>query len=62
MDDGDEWGCEHCRNDGKLTEDGRCPECDAICLECEHVWRTDGMHQNEFCALCFASKPTSASQ
>lgn len=24
----DEWGCEHCRNGGKLTE-GRCPKCDA---------------------------------
>lgn len=23
-----EWGCDHCRNDGKL-ENGRCPKCDA---------------------------------
>ena len=23
----------------------------------DHVWRTDGMHQNEFCAACFMSKP-----
>lgn len=22
------YGCEHCRNDGRL-EDGRCPKCDA---------------------------------
>jgi len=25
--------------------------------ECEHVWRTDGQHSNEFCAKCFVSKP-----
>lgn len=24
----DDWGCDHCRNDGKL-ENGRCPKCDA---------------------------------
>lgn len=23
----------------------------------KHIWRTDGMHQNEFCGVCFASKP-----
>jgi hypothetical protein len=61
MSDDDDWGCDHCRNDGKLTEDGRCPKCDAI-YDCEHVWTTDGMHANVFCALCFVSKPTSASQ
>jgi len=26
--DNDEWGCDHCRNDGRL-EFGRCPKCDA---------------------------------
>lgn len=28
----DDWGCDHCRNDGWLIEDGgtpRCPKCDA---------------------------------
>jgi hypothetical protein len=25
----DDWGCEYCRNDGRLTDDGRCPKCDA---------------------------------
>lgn len=25
----DDWGCDYCRNDGKLTADGRCPKCDA---------------------------------
>lgn len=25
----DDWGCDHCRNNGKLTSDGRCPECGA---------------------------------
>lgn len=24
----EEWGCDYCRNDGRL-ENGRCPECDA---------------------------------
>lgn len=28
----------------------------------EHVWRTDGMHQNEFCGICFVSKPTSVAR
>lgn len=28
-DDETEWGCEHCRNDGKLNESNRCPKCDA---------------------------------
>jgi len=27
--DEDDWGCEHCRNDGALNEMGCCPECDA---------------------------------
>lgn len=26
----DEIGCDHCLNDGKLGEDGACPECEAI--------------------------------
>jgi hypothetical protein len=25
----DDWGCEYCRNDGALNDDGRCPQCDA---------------------------------
>lgn len=25
--------------------------------EHDHVWRTDGAHQNEFCGVCFVSKP-----
>lgn len=29
MDDEDDWGCEYCRNDGKLNENGCCPKCDA---------------------------------
>lgn len=61
MSEDDESGCEYCRNYGKLTDDNRCPKCDAI-YECEHVWRTDGMHQNEFCGICFVSKPMSAIQ
>jgi len=24
-----EWGCDHCRNDGKLTAFSTCPFCDA---------------------------------
>ena len=28
VDDGEGWGCEHCRNDGILNH-GRCPKCDA---------------------------------
>lgn len=24
-----EWGCDYCRNDGKLTPAGTCPKCDA---------------------------------
>ena len=24
-----EWGCEYCRNDGKLNAMNCCPECDA---------------------------------
>lgn len=28
MSEEDDWGCEHCRNDGRL-KDGRCPKCDA---------------------------------
>ena len=27
--DDDDWGCEYCRNDGKLTPMGTCPKCDA---------------------------------
>lgn len=23
----------------------------------QHQWRTDGMHLNEFCGICFVSKP-----
>ena len=26
--DDDEWGCDYCRNDGRLVN-GRCPHCDA---------------------------------
>ena len=25
----DDWGCEHCRNDGRLNDLGICPKCDA---------------------------------
>jgi|TARA_R100000479_G_scaffold176487_1_gene131363 hypothetical protein len=24
-----DWGCDHCRNDGRLNEMGCCPVCDA---------------------------------
>jgi len=24
-----EWGCDYCRDDGKLTPEGTCPKCDA---------------------------------
>jgi len=27
--DEEEYGCEYCRNDGELTENSRCPQCDA---------------------------------
>ena len=30
--DPEEWGCDYCRNDGRLIDNGmnpRCPECDA---------------------------------
>lgn len=27
--DPDDWGCDHCRNDGALNEMNCCPECDA---------------------------------
>lgn len=27
--DPEDWGCDHCRNDGKLTALGVCPFCDA---------------------------------
>lgn len=25
----DEWGCDYCRNDGRLTDNNICPKCDA---------------------------------
>lgn len=25
----EEWGCDYCRNDGKLNENNVCPKCDA---------------------------------
>jgi hypothetical protein len=25
----DDWGCDYCRNDGKLTSSNTCPKCDA---------------------------------
>lgn len=25
----DDWGCDHCRNDGWLRASGTCPKCDA---------------------------------
>jgi len=28
-DDAEEFGCEYCRNDGKLSPIGTCPICDA---------------------------------
>jgi hypothetical protein len=28
-----EFGCDYCRNDGKLDESGVCPKCDAQWLE-----------------------------
>lgn len=27
--DDEEYGCEYCRNDGRLKDDGCCPRCDA---------------------------------
>lgn len=27
--DDDDWGCEYCRNDGALNDNGHCPKCDA---------------------------------
>lgn len=27
--DQEEWGCDHCRNDGRLTALNACPKCDA---------------------------------
>jgi hypothetical protein len=29
MTEPDDWGCDYCRNDGKLTAGGLCPYCDA---------------------------------
>jgi len=31
-----------------------------VCPKCGGKWRTDGLHQNEFCEKCFASKPGNA--
>jgi hypothetical protein len=28
-----EWGCDYCRNDGKLNENNVCPKCDAQYLD-----------------------------
>lgn len=29
MSDEHDWGCEYCRNDGRLNENNCCPICDA---------------------------------
>jgi len=31
--DEDDWGCEYCRNDGRLDENGCCPKCASAILD-----------------------------
>jgi hypothetical protein len=51
MDEETEIGCDYCRNDGKLDEDGVCPKCDAQWFENEEPKPAPKLSKNQRAAL-----------